>query len=447
MDQRFTNLFALSEAEAIALLDKPLDQLTGEESRYVAASHLAAFPSEASIQALIRAVGTLDDALDNRIVRRKAVESLGKLKAVQALEAIAPCLAEEDTYLVENTVWSIGEIGQVDPSQITPSILEAIAQLLGKPNQTYRVIIQTLAKFGYRPAWERIYPFLEHEDKTIASAAIAALLRLGADQDFRQHWAPELQGFLVHPNVYTRRLCIQDLVDVRQYEAIPDISQTPVSLVFRLRGIRLLAEAGLASGELNFPAIQPYLERVLWDHPRNLVLVHAYDRVPTLDFLIQELYQTDFGRCYLAIQTLLEHYSSEAGAALEHAYTGEAYDDYGANYHVVKLWGWLRYLPACDRLLQALHRPEPQFQKSRAAAALALAELGDELTQHPVGHQVIPALQQALASPIWDLRYASFLALEQLGASIEAESLRSDPDILVRSRAIHGPGLIEANPL
>ena len=87
-NKRFFNIFNLTEAEAIDLLDTPLEKLAEDESRYVAASHLINFNTEASINALIRAIDNKDPELDNRIVRRKSVETLGKLQAKQALPAI-----------------------------------------------------------------------------------------------------------------------------------------------------------------------------------------------------------------------------------------------------------------------------------------------------------------------------------------------------------------------
>ena len=39
-NNRFANLFGLSEAQAIALLDQPQDQIGEDDSRYVAASQL-----------------------------------------------------------------------------------------------------------------------------------------------------------------------------------------------------------------------------------------------------------------------------------------------------------------------------------------------------------------------------------------------------------------------
>jgi bilin biosynthesis protein len=418
MDKRFFTLFNLTEDQAIALLDTPQDQLNEEDSRYIAASHLVNFPSDQSIGALMRAVQSTDPSLDNRIVRRKAVETLGRLQARQALPVISLCLSDEDCYTVENAVWAIGEIGTQDPV-----ILEAIAQLLDKPGQLYRVIIHTLAKLDYKPALERIYRFVDSSDRPVASAAIAAVCRLTGD--YTQ--MPKVVAFLQHSSVFTRRLCIQDLIDAHYYDAIPNIARCPVSLVFRLRGIRMLAEAGLATDTLSFQTIQPYLEQTLRDHPSDLALVHTYPQLPDLSVLIRELYETDFGRCYLATQTILEHYADAAPAALFATYAEEAQNDYGAHFHVMKLFGWLKHAPAYDLLIEALHNQEPQFQKSRAAAAIALGELGDT--------GAIPELQTCLESKIWDLKYAALMALEQLGDSSSYEKVINDQDWLIREKA------------
>lgn len=418
MDKRFFNLFNLTEDQAIALLDTPQDQIGEEDSRYIAASHLVNFDTEKSVNALIRAVQQTNPALDNRIVRRKSVETLGRLQAEQALPVIHGCLGDADCYTVENAVWAIGEIGTQDPA-----ILEDVAQLLDKPGQTYRVIIHTLAKLDYQPALERIRRFTDSADLPTASAAITTVCRFTQDDSQMERVVAMLQ----HTNVLARRLSIQDLIDARYYDAIPEIARCPVSLVFRLRGIRLLAEVGIASEAIAFATIQPHLEQTLRDHPHDLRLVHSYDQPPDLPFLIQELYETDFGRCYLATQTILEHDADSATAALFATYATEANNDYGAHFHVMKLFGWLKHAPAYDLLVEALHNKQPQFQKSRAAAAIALAEIADP--------RAIPELKTCLDTKIWDLKYAALLALEQFGDTSGYEKVTHEDDWLIQEKA------------
>ncbi|AOY83642.1 HEAT repeat domain-containing protein [Moorena producens JHB] len=419
MDKRFANIFNLTEDQAITLLKTPLDQLEDQSDRYLAASHLINFPTERSINALMETVQEQNSELYHRIARRKAVESLGRLKASVALPIIRSCLGDEDCYTVENAVWAIGEIGTQDPE-----ILEEIAQLLEKPGQTYRVIIQTLGALDYKPALERIKTFAKSDNEPIASAAIATVCRFTGDTT-EMH---KVMAFLQHSSVNARRACIQDLIDARYYQAIPKIATCPISMVFRIRGIRLLAEAGLPAGDITFEEIEPSLDQVILDHPDHLELVHEYDQMPSLDFLINELYHTDFGRCYLASKTLLKLSPDTVAEALLTTYADKAHNDYGAHYHVVKLLGWLKYADAYDLLVEALHNKAPQFQKSRAGAAISLGNLGDE--------RAIPLLKDSLNTKIFDLKYASLIALEQFGDTSGQDLAANDSDWLIRAKAV-----------
>ncbi|MGB3297227.1 MAG: HEAT repeat domain-containing protein, partial [Phormidesmis sp.] len=322
MDTRFSRLFNLTEEQAIEILDAPADDSDEASSRYIAASHLVNFDSQAAVAALIRAAENADADLDNRIVRRKAVESLGRLKAKAALPVIERCLDDEDNYLVENAAWALGEIGTVDAA-----ILEKLAQQLARPDQSYRTIIHTLASLSYEPAIDRIEKFTASEQAPIVSAAFSAMYRLKGDE------AAILQvvKFLQSPNVNARRGSIQDLIDAGYYPAIPSIGRCPVSSVFRLRGIKQLAAVGIEAGGLSFAKVQPVLERVINDHPNDVALVHRYDQLPDVQRLVQDLYGTDFGRCYLASKTLIDRYPEAAPAALLASYEAEGYNDYGAH--------------------------------------------------------------------------------------------------------------------
>ena len=148
--------------------------------------------------------------------------------------------------------------------------------------------------------------------------------------------------FLQSHNVNARRGSIQDLMDANYAAAIPQIAQCPVSSVFRLRSIRQLAESAIQSDKLTFTDVQPPLENVLRDHPDTVALVHAYDKEPTVPALVRSLYGTDFGRCYLASKTLIDHHAEAAPAELITSYKAEGYNDYGAHYHIMRMFGWLQ---------------------------------------------------------------------------------------------------------
>lgn len=400
MDKRFSSLFNLTEAQAIEILDGPAGDSDEASSRYIAASHLVNFDTEPTAAALMRAVNNAAADLDNRIVRRKAVESLGRLNVKAALPTIESCLTDEDSYLVENAAWALGEIGTAQTAT-----LEKLAEQLDRPDQSYRAIIHALAKLGYKPAADRIEKFAHSDSEPIASAALSAIYQLQGDEQAIQ----QVLKFLQSTNVNARRGSIQDLINASYFKAIPEIGRCPVSMVFRLRGIRLLAQAGIEAGELSFEQVQPALEKVIRDHPGDVALVHTYEQVPGLDELVQELYGTDFGRCYLASKALVDHYPEAAPTALEQSYEAEGYNDYGAHYHIMRIFGWLQVSDAYDLLVEALHNKSPQFQKSRVAAAIALGELSDA--------RAVAELKTALAVPIWDLQYAALMALAQMNAA------------------------------
>ena len=418
MTNRFSRMFNLTEAQAIEILDAPAKDSDEASNRYIAASHLVNFESERATDALIRAVENKDDDLDNRIVRRKAVESLGRLKVNTAIPVISDCLTDEDSYLVENAAWALGEIGTADTA-----LLEKLAEQLERPDQSYRTIIQAIATLNYQPAAEKIRTFTTSDQAPIASAALTAIYRLTGDESV----IPQVLRFLQSTNVNARRGSIQDLIDARYYEAIPQIAQCPVSMVFRLRGIRALSASGVRNIPSLFADIQPALENVILDHPNTLALVHTYDREPTVPALVQSLYGTDFGQCYLASKTIIDSYAEAAPEALIDSYESDGYNDYGAHYHMMRLFGWLKMKESYDLLIEALKNKAPQFQKSRTAAAIALGELGDRAA--------IPDLISALNVPIWDLQYAALMSLSKLGEANLSQHFEADTlDWLVQAK-------------
>ena len=418
MDKRFSSLFNITEDRAIKLLQTPLEELDDVSDRYAAASHLAYFKSDRSIKALIEAIQTCDDQLYNRITRRKAIETLGKFKANEALDVIISCLDDPDCYTVENAVWSIGQIGTEDAQ-----VLDAITDTLNRAGQNYRVIIQTLAKLKYVPAVETIKNFLDDPDLCIQSSAVSSIASL--TNDYSQ--VDRIVALLQSDSVNARRACIQDLIDLNYYQAIPDIVTCPVSLVFRLRAVRHLGNYAIEQGIKTFADIEQYLDQIVLDRPETLTFVHEYDQAPSLEFLISELYHTDFGRCYLASQTLLEQHSSVLGEALVETYKQSAHNDYGGHYHVMKLFGRIKYQPGRDILLEALDNTAPQFQKSRGAAAIALGELGNM--------EDVPAIKNSLKNTqIFDLNYGCLLALDQLGVEVRSDDLSANCDRFIEAK-------------
>ena len=421
---RFQNLFpGLSQAEALATLRKPLEALEDVSDRYLAAAHLVNFSDEQTIAALMTCAADHHPAQAQRIARRKAVESLARLGARQALPVIQDCLNSTDTYLVENAVWALAEL------QAQPEIVaEPLLQLLKDGRQNRRVVAQTVARLGIQEAVAPLEALRQGEDPLLVTAASAALARLTGNKG----GLADLESYLLHPDVTVRRGVIQDLMDAQAFGALAAIAAAPVSPVFRLRGVRHLADQQHQDGVAQAGVLLPLVDRILRDDPATVTLVHRYDTTPGLDFLVQELYGVDFGRVYLAVATLMAAAKDAAAkadtlAALTRSFADRGWNDYGAHYHVIKLFGWLGDPRPLPLVREALANRRPQFQKSRPAAALTLARLDPR--------QAAPALQEAACEgSFWELRYAALMGLEQLELPVPTAAL-ADADWLVALRA------------
>lgn len=414
-DIRFNNIHpGLGHQEALKMLLSPLEELDLESDRYTAAAHLVNFPGETTEEALLRCIADDDPCQAQRIARRKAVETLARLGCTRAAPAIERCLGSPDVYLVENAAWALGELGSDNPE-----LQARLIALLDDPRQSRRIIVQVLAKQNCRESLAAIAKLRDHDDGMLATVAIRAHACLSGDRGQLAH----LEEFLFHPDVNVRRGVIQDLMDADAQDLIEAIGTAPVSPAFRLRGIRHLADR--REGERD--SLLPLVDRQFRDHPCTLQLVHAYDKPPGLEFLVRELYGTDYGRTYLAIQTLEQDHGVEAIPALIQSFEAEGWNDYGAHYHLMHLFGRLGDPVVLPLVRDGLANRRPQFQKSRAAAALALAELAPE-----EAHGALAV--QAKEATNWELRYAAVMALDSIGASIP-DCVLKDHDWMVSLRA------------
>jgi bilin biosynthesis protein len=91
------------------------------------------------------------------------------------------------------------------------------------------------------------------------------------------------------------------------------------------------------------------------------------------------------------------------------------------------LLGWLKHESSYALILENLNHPQPQFLKSRSAAAIALGELGNP--------DAIPTLRECLSVPIFNLQYSALLALEKLGDFAGTQVLADSDNELLRSKA------------
>mgnify|MGYP001181126444 CR=1 FL=1 len=408
----------LSQQEALRLLLLPVGLLESQSDPYMAAAHLINFPGAETEAALIALVVDQEQAQPRRLARRKAVEVLGRLGSQQSLPAIGDCLSSDDSYLVENAAVALQQLNCADPS-----VHQKLRELLADPAQNRRVLIQSLAGLGVLEALPEIRELLSAEDPGVRGAAISATAQLDGGRDQLMNLAEQM----LLPNQMDRQSAIQDVINAGGHELLPAVLRSPVSPVFRMRAVRALWPEGVAV--LNGLELISVLDALIEDRPQSLQLVHAYDQEPTDAFLVQEFFGTDFSRSYLALQTLQLRSAAELWPLLLKRWYDEAHNDYGAHYFFIRLFGSLQgwpteALPLMRSILEeAIVTRRPQFMKSKPAAVLAMASLGNG---SPPAIWLDPA-----ETPFWEVRYATLM----LAPKNQAEQACSDPHPFVAAKA------------
>ncbi|PXF41138.1 putative phycocyanin operon protein Y [Gracilariopsis chorda] len=433
---------ALDEAKAISLLDAELGSLSAADDRFIAAERLKFFPTATAADAIIRFVRRFDTSkldsyvLEDRVARRKAVESLARHKGVhhrsRVLELLFSCLSDPDPYMVEVAIWALAEVDAQDERalQSVTSVLSADSRV------AKRVAIHTLLRANHTPALPALRQFVDDNDLATASAARAACSVLASDEEAMQ---PVIQ-FLRSPVLNVRRAAIEDITLSRYVPALDAICKCPNSLVLRARTARVLLEKGLRGDTRAEQSLDEetarLVDHLIWDNPVHLDLLGMTKdtrkaRAP--DRNIRQLYKNDALEAYLACRTLVEDFrgneNDHIGSQLLKSYNDLGYFDYFGAYHVYKTLGWLKYAPAYSFLLENATNLPPRFFNHQAGAITALAELGN-------GDAIDTLIEVGKKSDIWELKYACLISSERLGDSGRLrEAFKSDADWLIRSRA------------
>lgn len=433
---------------AIELLEKPFGEVCEIEDRFIAAERLKFFPSERSTRAIVQFVNRFDRSklddyiLEDRIARRKAVETLGRHKGKflrdEVINLLTRHLDDADSYLVENAVWSLGEIG----GNLGTQVLEKVTCVLDNDNIESRVVIQTLLRARYSPALPQLRKLLDSDNSGVRTAAMAAVATLSGDDSVMQ----PIIGVLQSDDLNIRRYAIEDIKLAGYVSALDKVATCPNSLVLRARTVRSLLdkrrEEDGASGDILDDDTARLVDRLIWDHPGDLDLLGMKKetrRSRDISRNVQQLYKNDALHNYLACRTLAEDHqgseSDEAAAAVLKSYNDLDYFDYFGAYHVYKTLGWLRYNVAFDLLLESATTLPPRFFNHQAGAVTALAELGRK--------EALTAITKiASGTTIWELKYACLIASERLGDSGHLRQVLSgDSDWLIRARCANEMGM------
>ena len=429
---RFNNIhLGLSQQEAIRILSLPLEQLESKSDYYMAASHLINFPGESSENALLKLLESKVSEQEILLAQRKAIEVLARLGSYISIPIIGTYLDSSDPYLVENAAWALGQLQCKDKT-----LNNKIVELLNKPYSNRRVLIQAIALLNLKNAAPEIELLQNDENPGVKGAAISAVSQLN-ETDER---VMELADHLLLPNQMDRQSAIQDAVDCKALILLPDILRSPVSPVFRMRAFRALWPKDTCKVEgLD---LVDCLDMLLKDDISALRLVHEYDAPPTDEFLIQELFGTDFSRCYLALNTLSVRSAQDFLPLLLSRWNDDAHNDYGAHYFFMRLFGMYQNWPESSLpeikaiLLDAISNERPQFMKSKAAATWSLGFVCPSIC----GDLLLKILSPDCEA-FWEVRYAALMLVEKLYLRINPERFRfteltkNDPEPFVRFKA------------
>ena len=432
---RFDNIHpGLTCEHARAILATPLRELESSSDLYTAAAHLINCSEPETHSVLIELIENPSDDQPVRIAKRKGVEVLARLGCREAIQAIGQCLWSDDQYLVENAVWSLQQLNCQDPI-----LIDRMLDLLRDQDLNQRVLIQCLASLGVKQSLGVIVALQDAEAPGVKSSALSAVAQLSGDSSR----LPEIVDHLSLPNQMDRQSAIQDLIDAHAIKFLPEIVKAPVSPVFRMRACRkLMAHQKSEDFDAEFLSM---VDAVLKDDPSSIHVVHHYDQLPDPEFLVGDLFHTDFSRCYLAMQSLHSFRAEMLAPLLTEAWTQKAENDYGAHYLFLRLLGSRLDWPdssvdwICQTVFSSIRNRRPQFQKSRAMAILAYHKLCPEVfLDH--AHEFLDSAM----SPPWDCRYMTVLCVENLD-SIEINRridflapFLDDQDAFVRERASLG---------
>ena len=395
----------LNKTEALEILSTPARDLKISSDYYKAVFCLEKFPGEDTENALLGLIQIVSNDTSIKIAKRKAIEVLAKLKCEKAIPTIFNCLESSDEYIVENAVLALKDLKPNDPL-----FHNLIISLLDKPQQNKRVLIQALAQLNITKASKKIKSIINDKNNSISirGAAISAIRKLENDNQY----ISELEKILYSDNQNNRQSAIEDVINSGSIELIPSVANSPVSPFFRLRAIdSLWPDNQLKIDNINLLQL---LDTLIKDEPKDVNIIHLYNDKYSVDFLINQLYSTDFSKSYLALLNLSKFSQDELWPNLYNCLP-RLRRDYGAVYFVVILF---RLVPEWDKdklstiiefLNSLIDSNWPDFMKFRPAAILTLINVNSYGCL-----EYIPKWLDPNRTPYWACRYAALIGIESI---------------------------------
>ncbi len=424
----FDNLPKTTKEDAINTLTKPIAKLSSSADYYKAVFHLAKFPCEESQNVLINFIKLDFQKLEFQIAKRKAIEVLAIFDCKKAIPIIGGFLQNDDPYLVETSIWSLGKLKCNDIN-----IINQICSILYKQFNNKRVVIQVLTILGVKKEIEKIRLLAKDKQSSngVKSASLAALIKLAGEEDK----LIDLKDFLRLSNQNDRHCAVQDIINAGHLSVIPFLLQVPISPSFKIKAIESLWTNELISiQDIN---LINSLDSVIIDDPNKINTLDINNFKTDINFLIDQLFHTDFNRCYQSMKELQKYPSDEILHYLNINWD-RAKVDYGAIYFFINAYKFILEDGCYDNtLLQKvnfiLSDNWPDYIKFKSSAIQVLGYLNDTRF-----HQKFEHFSDERLTPFWKNRYTALLISQDKEIGIKkdyAKLFLNDSHRFVRLKA------------
>ncbi len=431
----FDNLPAMPLDEALRILSMPIRKLELQSDYYKAVFHLSKYPGLRTENALMSLLQINSKEQAVVIAKRKAVEVLFQLDCRDAINLITSCLDSDDEYLVENAAWALQGFGCKELE-----IQKKILYLLSIHRKDRRLLIKCLSNMNSTLAVNNISKILE--DSTSSNiekgASISAIYKLIGEKKFLY----KLKDHLLLKNQNDRQCAVQDIIDAELIEFLPNILKSPIAPTFRLRAINSLwPKDKLVSNNMNLFSI---IESTLNDDLNNIESLVKYIEQPSLVFLIEELFSTDFSKAYFALKNLIGLDPCEITQIILN-YKDRILKDYGALYFVnilfrsINNWEPKSISMIESIALECLEEKWPDYIKFKPSAILTIMKF------KPIKYKsLLNKFLDQEKTLYWASRYAALMTIERnkelLSKSLISNLLdisKYDKNNFVRLKAIN----------
>ena len=399
---QFNNLPHLSKKDALEILNKPIDNSDLSVNYYKAVFHLANYPCNETEQVLLNLIKSDNDQLEFNIARRKAIEVLASFEFKEAIPVIASYLNNNDSYLVETVIWSLSKLKCKDKD-----IINQISLILYSSFENKRIVIQALSNLGVKDQIEKIR-LLSNDEKLssgVKGASISFLIRHAGEKERLN----ELIKFLELSNQNDRHCAVQDIINSGCINAIPSVVRAPISPSFKIKAIdSLWLNEDLVIDNINLINI---IDSIIIDDPNWISTLQIDDFIIDKEFLINQLFHTDFNRCYHSMIQLSKFSPDEILYSLNLKWAS-AKRDYGAIYFFINLYIILLNKGIYDKGIFGkidflLGDSWPDYMKFRSSTILLWSRLDDERF-----YNNFLRFSDETVTPYWVNRYSALLSLE-----------------------------------